>query len=214
MITGCNAKKDIENGKKNYEYSIKYNIGNNDIDNVQRVVSNRLNSIESFDYKIDIINNELIIYYNDDNKHDDIINILKYRGEISFRNSTDELVLSSDILKDNSAKVVKDNNNIYNYYLSLEITDSDIFNEKTEKIINNNDVIVIWLDYDDSRDKFSEKRSECGSLNNSRCISYATINGKLRGTNISLTGNYSKDEANYIKSIINSGLLKEKLIEE
>ena len=140
-------------------------------------------------------------------------NTLSAMANLTFRNSSDELVMTADVLKPNGVKVVADQENVGNYYLTLEIADVDTFHEKTEEIRKSGDVMVIWLDFDEEKDKFSEQRSECGSLNNSRCISYASINGELTGTSVQLTGNFTYEEATSLRDLINSGSLPTKLVE-
>ncbi len=39
----------------------------------------------------------------------------------------------------------------------------------------NNNVIVIWLDYNENNDSFSKKKDKCGSLSTSRCLSAARV---------------------------------------
>ncbi len=140
-------------------------------------------------------------------------NTLSAMANLTFRNSKDELVMSADVLKSNSVKVVADQNNVGNYYLTLEIKDVDTFHKKTEEIRKSGDLLVIWLDFDEEKDKFSEEREHCGSLNNSRCISYASINGELTGTSVQLTGNFTYEEATSLRDLINSGSLPTKLVE-
>ena len=50
-------------------------------------------------------------------------------------------------------------------------------------------------------------------MNNSRCISYASIAGPLTGSSVQLTGNFTYDEANSLAELINSGSLPTKLVE-
>ena len=140
-------------------------------------------------------------------------NTLSAMANLTFRNSKDELVMTADVLKSNGVKVVADQNNVGNYYLTLEIADVDTFHKKTEEIRKAGDYLVIWLDFDEANDKFSEQREQCGSLNNSRCISYASINGELTGSSVQLTGNFSYEEATSLKELINSGSLPTKLEE-
>lgn len=138
---------------------------------------------------------------------------LSSMANLTFRNSKDELVMTSDVLKSNGVKVVQDENNIGNYYLDLQIDDVDTFHKKTEEIRTSGDVLVIWLDFDEKTDSFVNERANCGSLNDSRCISYASINGELTGTHVSLTGSFSHEEATSLAQLINSGSLPTKLVE-
>lgn len=138
---------------------------------------------------------------------------LSSMANLTFRNSSDELVMKSDVLKSNGVKVVADDKNVGQYYLDLQIKDVDTFHEKTEVIRKRGDVLVIWLDFEEGKDTFAAEREKCGSLNNSRCISYASINGELTGTHVSLTGNFTQEEATSLAQLINSGSLPTKLVE-
>lgn len=139
---------------------------------------------------------------------------LSSMANLTFRNSKDELVMTSDVLKPNGVKVKADENNIGYYYLTLDIKDVDTFHKKTEEIRkSDSNVMVIWLDYDEERDSFKKEQKDCGSLGNSRCISYASINGELTTNTVTLTGNFEKEEAEALANLINSGSLPTKLVE-
>ncbi len=138
---------------------------------------------------------------------------LSSMANLTFRNSSDELVMTSDVLKPNGVKVVSDDKNVGSYYLTLEISDVDKFHEETEKIRKAGDVMVIWLDFDEEKDSFKDEREKCGSLNNSRCISYASINGELTTSTVTLSGNFEQEEATSLAQLINSGSLPTKLVE-
>ncbi len=138
---------------------------------------------------------------------------LSSMANLTFRNSKDELVMTSDVLKANGVKVVTDENNVGNYYLTLDIADVDTFHKKTEEIRKSGDVMVIWLDFDEKKDSFKTAQATCGSLNNSRCISYASINGELTTSSVTLSGNFDYEEAKSLADLINSGSLPTKLVE-
>lgn len=138
---------------------------------------------------------------------------LSSMANLTFRNSKDELVMTSDVLKANGVKVVTDENNVGNYYLTLDIADVDTFHKKTEEIRKSGDVMVIWLDFDEEKDTFKTAQATCGSLNDSRCISYASINGELTTSSVTLSGNFDYEEARSLADLINSGSLPTKLVE-
>ncbi len=138
---------------------------------------------------------------------------LSSMANLTFRNSNDELVMTSDVLKPNGVKVVNDEKNMGAYYLTLDIADVDTFHEKTEQIRKAGDVLVIWLDFDETKDKFSDEKANCGSLNNSRCISYASISDELTTSSVTLSGNFTQEEATSLAELINSGSLPTKLVE-
>jgi len=85
---------------------------------------------------------------------------LSSMANLTFRNSKDELVMTSDVLKPNGVKVAYDDKNVNNvgsYYLDLEIADVDTFHEKTEEIRKAGDLMVIWLDFEEGEDTYLTK---------------------------------------------------------
>ena len=144
---------------------------------------------------------------------------LSSMANLTFRNSKDELVMTSDVLKPNGVKVAYDDKNVNNvgsYYLDLEIADVDTFHEKTEEIRKAGDLMVIWLDFEEGEDTYLTKcnqRDEKGNPVSTNCLSSATINGELTGTHVSLTGNFTQEEATELADLINSGSLPTKLVE-
>ena len=144
---------------------------------------------------------------------------LSSMANLTFRNSKDELVMTSDVLKPNGVKVAYDDKNVNNvgsYYLDLEIADVDTFHEKTEEIRKAGDLMVIWLDFEEGEDTYLTKcnqRDEKGNSVSTNCLSSATINGELTGTHVSLTGNFTQEEATELADLINSGSLPTKLVE-
>lgn len=138
---------------------------------------------------------------------------LSSMANLTFRNSKDELVMTSDVLKPNGVKVVSDDKNVGNYYLTLDIADVDTFHKQTEKIRKAGDVLVIWLDFNEDSDSFSKEQDSCGSLNESRCISYASINDELTTNTVTLSGKFTQEEAKNLSELINSGSLPTKLVE-
>lgn len=139
--------------------------------------------------------------------------VLSQMANLTFRNSDDELVMSSSVLKPGSVKVAQDERNMNNYYLILEIDDVDTFHKQTEIIRQNNDVMVIWLDFEEGIDTFEKEQQNCGTSSDSRCISYASIDGELTGSTVTLTGNFTYEEAKTLADLINSGSLPTKLEE-
>lgn len=138
---------------------------------------------------------------------------LSSMAKLTFRNSKDEKLMDADVLKANGVHVAVDKDNVGTYYLSIDIAKPDEFYEQTEKIRQTGDVLVTWLDFDEDEDSFEKEKENCGSLNNSRCISYASIAGPLTGSSVQLTGNFTYDEANSLAELINSGSLPTKLVE-
>lgn len=95
-----------------------------------------------------------------------------YKHMISFRDSKDTLLMDHNVLKKGGAKVSQDANGLP--AISLSIADKDTFYEVTSRISRQEDnIIVIWLDYDDST-SFEKERDHCGD-GESKCLFAATV---------------------------------------
>ena len=96
--------------------------------------------------------------------------------------------------------------------VSLKIKDTDAFYEATKKVKNmTNNIMVIWLDYDESTDSFVKERNQCGT-SASHCLSGATVN-KAFASDVIIQGSFTKEEATSLVELINSGALPTKLNE-
>lgn len=136
--------------------------------------------------------------------------VISSTAVLSFRDYNDNLLMTSDVLG-GAAKVTTDQ---YGHpAVSLSIKDTDKFYTVTSKVKDmNNNVIVIWLDYDETTDSFSKEKDKCGSLSNSRCLSYARVD-KAFASDVIIQGNFTTEEATSLVELINSGSLPTKLSE-
>lgn len=136
--------------------------------------------------------------------------VLSSTAALTFRDSNDRLLMTSDVLGGN-AKVTRDKSG--NPAVSLSIKDTDTFYEVTSKISKKeNNVIVIWLDYDEENDSYSKEKNTCGSLNDSHCLSAASVSQGF-SSDVIITGNFTEEEASSLVELINSGALPTKLTE-
>ena len=136
--------------------------------------------------------------------------VISSTAVLSFRDYNDNLLMTSDVLG-GAAKVTTDQ---YGHpAVSLSIKDTDKFYTVTSKVKDmNNNVIVIWLDYDESTDSFSKEKDKCGSLSTSRCLSAARVD-KAFASDVIIQGNFTTEEATSLVELINSGSLPTKLSE-
>ena len=136
--------------------------------------------------------------------------VISSTAVLSFRDYNDNLLMTSDVLG-GAAKVTTDQ---YGHpAVSLSIKDTDKFYTVTSKVKDmSNNVIVIWLDYDETTDSFSKEKDKCGSLSNSRCLSYARVD-KAFASDVIIQGNFTTEEATSLVELINSGSLPTKLSE-
>ena len=137
-------------------------------------------------------------------------NVLSSTASLTFRDTTNHLLMTSDVLGGN-AKVTSDKYG--KPAVSLSIKDKDTFYDVTSKVSKmTNNMIVIWLDYQEGVDSYSKEKNNCGSLGNSHCLSAATVSQGF-SSDVIIQGNFSEEEAKSLVELINSGALPTKLEE-
>ena len=136
--------------------------------------------------------------------------VLSQTASLTFRDTSNHLLMTSEVLGGN-AKVSSDEYG--NPAVSLSIKDKDTFYEVTNKVSKmNNNMIVIWLDFEEGKDSYSKEKENCGSLSNSKCLSAATVSQGF-ASDVIIQGNFTMDEAKSLVELINSGALPTKLEE-
>lgn len=122
---------------------------------------------------------------------------------ISFRDSSDNLLMNSDVLEAGSAEVGEDAYG--NPVISLTVVDKDKFYKVTKKISESEDkLIIIWLDYDGTTSYKVENQSEsgCGGANANGCLS-ASIVSQGFASDVIIQGNFTLEEVEEIVELIN-----------
>lgn len=128
---------------------------------------------------------------------------------LSFRDYNDNLLMTSDVLG-GQAKVTTDEYG--RPAVSLKIKDTETFYEATKKVKNmTNNIMVIWLDYDEETDSYQKEKTKCGT-SESHCLSGATVD-RAFASDVIIQGNFTKEEATSLVELINSGALPTKLTE-
>lgn len=134
---------------------------------------------------------------------------LSQMAVLSFRDTNDNLLMTSDVLG-GEAKVTTDKYG--RPAVSLSIKDTEKFYNVTSKVKDmDNNIIVIWLDYD-SEDSYFKEKDNCGSLSSSKCLSAARVEEAFAG-DVIIQGNFTAEEAKSLVELINSGALPTKLTE-
>lgn len=129
---------------------------------------------------------------------------------LSFRDTDDNLLMTSEVLKAGGAKVSQDSSG--NPAVLLTVNDKDKFYEVTNKVKDyEKNMIVIWLDYNGMTDSFAKEGSLCGT-SGSNCLSAATVSQGF-ASDVIIQGNFTEDEVNNLVDLINSGSLPSKLSE-
>lgn len=128
---------------------------------------------------------------------------------LSFRDYNDNLLMTSDVLG-GEARVSQDEYS--RPAVSLKIKDTDTFYEVTKRVKNmTNNLMVIWLDFDDEKDSYKNEINTCGTIK-SHCLSAAKVE-RAFASDVIIQGNFTKEEATSLVQLINSGALPTKLTE-
>ena len=129
---------------------------------------------------------------------------------LTFRDSEDNLLMTSDVLEAGGARLTTDQNG--RPAVSLAVKDKDTFYKVTNAVKDyENNVIVIWLDYNEMTDSYASEGSMCGT-SESNCISSATVSEGF-ASDVIIQGNFTEEEASNLVDLINSGSLPAKLTE-
>ena len=140
---------------------------------------------------------------------DDARKMIASTATLSFRDYNDNLLMTSEVLG-GSAKETTDT--MGRPAVSLSIKDTSTFYDVTKKVSTmTNNIIVIWLDYDENMDSYVKERGQCGS-STSHCLSAATVDRGF-ASDVIISGNFTKKEAKTLVDLINSGALPTKLTE-
>ena len=129
---------------------------------------------------------------------------------LSFRDADDNLLMSSDVLVSGGAKVSQDSSG--NPAVSLSVKDKDEFYKVTNKVKDyDQNLIVIWLDYNEEEDSYASEGSLCGT-DGSNCLSAATVSQGF-ASDVIIQGNFTENQVENLVDLINSGSLPSKLTE-
>ena len=127
---------------------------------------------------------------------------------LSFRDTSDNLLMTSDVLK--RAKIGADASG--NPAVSLEVKDKDKFYDVTNRLSKKQDkLMVIWLDYVDGTNSYQKDSATCGS-ESSNCLSAATVSEGF-ASDVIIQGNFTDEEVANLVDLINSGSLPSKVTE-
>ncbi len=148
---------------------------------------------------------------------DSAIKMLNRAASLTFRDTSDNLLMTSDVLKDGGARVSQDEYG--NYVIGLSIADKEQFYKVTKSVSEMEDNrIVIWLDFDESTDKYQNYQNICGKVDTEeaiagiKCLSSASVREGF-ADDVIIQGNFTKEEVENLVELINSGSLTTKLEE-
>ena len=129
---------------------------------------------------------------------------------LSFRDTNDNLLMSSDVLKAGGAKIGQDSAG--KPAVSLQIADKDKFYSVTNSVKDmDNNLIVIWLDFEEGVDSYAAEGNMCGT-EKSNCLSAASVSQAF-ASDVIIQGSFTEEEVSNLVDLINSGSLPSKLTE-
>jgi len=141
---------------------------------------------------------------------DEAREILSSTANLTFRDVNDNLIMNSDVLTSGGATSTTDSTG--SPAVGLSVKDKDAFYKGTKKISNmTNNLLVIWLDFDEETDSYSKESSTCGT-SSSNCLSAATVSEAF-SSDVIIQGNFKQTEVDSLVELINSGSLPTTLTE-
>ena len=94
----------------------------------------------------------------------------------------------------------------------MSVKDKEEFYKVTNKVKDyDQNLIVIWLDYNENEDSYASEGSLCGT-EESNCLSAATVSQGF-ASDVIIQGNFTEEQVENLVDLINSGSLPSKLTE-
>lgn len=138
-------------------------------------------------------------------------NTLGRVASLTFRDTDDNLLMDSTVLRSGAVKLTQDESG--KPAVALSVADKDKFYKVTKRISESSDKqIVIWLDFEEGVDSYSSEGPNCGNMSSSRCLSAATVSQGF-ASDVIIQGNFTRKEAEELVTSLNSGSLPTKLEE-
>ena len=131
-------------------------------------------------------------------------------ANVSFRDTDDKLLMDASVIK--GAKLSYDENG--KPAISLSVKDKEKFLEATTEVSQKEtgkNVMVIWYNFEKGVNSYNKDGKTCG-LEDSMCLSAATVSQGF-SSDVIITGNFEKEEAENLASNINAGSISTKLTE-
>ena len=134
---------------------------------------------------------------------------------LTFRDINDNLLMTSEVLAKGGARAEVNPKLPGTYLVTLNIKDTSKFYEVTKSVSSmgdGNNIIVTWLDFEEGVDKYQDRGYE--NCRDMKCLSAANVNEGLNSSTVTITGNFTKEDAELLAEYINNGSLPTKLVEE
>lgn len=131
-------------------------------------------------------------------------------ANISFRDTNDKLLMDSSVIK--GARLSYDESG--KPAISLQVADKEKFLEATTEVSqkeSGENVMVIWYNFEKGVNSYVKDKDTCGNKD-SMCLSAATVSQGF-SSDVIITGNFEKEEAESLATSINAGSITTKLNE-
>ncbi len=137
--------------------------------------------------------------------------ILTATANMTFRDADDNLLMDASVIKQGGASLAFEDGTPV---VSLKIADTEKFYSVTSELATKSEnIMVIWLDYDESVDSYKDQYAAYVSEGKAYSyISAASVNSGINGDAI-IKGNFTQAEAKELADLINSGSLPVKMTE-
>ena len=198
-------------------------IDETDLKNTYNAIVNRIDTLGVSEPVINFEGDNLIrIQLPGVSNEDEARQRISTTAVLSFRDVDDKLLLTSDVLG-NRATVQQNTSakgQIFSYEVKLDIKDTSKFYDATKEVAaranTGDNLMITWLDFEEGTDSYKQRVEDYGNeaCSDMKCISAAQVNEGLSSKSVVITGNFTKDEAQYLADLINSGSLPTKLVEE
>lgn len=135
--------------------------------------------------------------------------ILATEANLTFRDVNDNLLMDGSDLVEGGANQSFDEMGRPNVVLKLQ--DANKFGSVTEKIVKmppGENLLVIWMDFEEGVDSFRESGSD-----SEKVVSAAKVDQVFHQDSVSIVGNFSVEEATTLANLLNAGALPVKLDE-
>jgi SecD/SecF fusion protein len=136
--------------------------------------------------------------------------LLSTQAKLSFRDVNDQLLMDGTDLAQNGAQQSFDDKGQPN--VALKLNSADKFKTVTEQVLTMgapNNLLVIWLDYEEGKDSF---QTETGKPE-PKYLSAASVNQVFNTDEVTITGSFTVQEAQELANLLNAGALPVELEE-
>ena len=209
VLKKINKKSKIKDGIEiiyKVERSDGSKISEDDMNSTNKILEHIISEFDYSQYNINKKQDKIYI------KFQNLKNIKDVRKKLSiephyltFRDINDNIIMDSSVLHVNGAQISQDSNG--NYTILLSVKDKNKFYTATTKLSKQKDnLMVIWLDYNDNEDSYKLEESKCGT-SGSKCLSVAQVSQGF-STDVIIEGNFTFEEVENLVDLINYGMVK------